>query len=108
MIAEEQMLPAELGGEGFKHLCNGVKSACPVKSERHLSGSHAPTILKLFYQILSEEIFLIAAHLRNSAIQHPCLSSPIFRCRCSSRIGDISTYLHYMLIKTIQSLYYNL
>ena len=45
--------------------------------------------------------------LRDSASSFHWLSSPIFSCcRSSSRIGNISSHLHYMMFPSIQTIYF--
>ena len=53
----------------------------------------------------------ILLKLRNSASSFHWLSSSIFTvclfvCRRSSRIGDTSSHLHYMMFQTIQTIYF--
>ena len=49
------------------------------------------------------DIYII---LRNSASSFHWLSSSIFTVCCSSRIGNTSSHLHYMMFQTIQTIYF--
>ena len=54
--------------------------------------------------------FVFKNKLRDSASSFHWLSSSIFSCSfvvvCLSRIGDISSHLHYMMFQNIQTIYF--